>query len=127
MNSGGAPRYITPKISKTYDSQKKVADKLISRDRKRLATILKRGKQVFPKDHMNILQKEMKEGFKENEKKYGKLVKDTYNKVLEAVIVQQKKHIAIIQEEMKRKPQNPPQNPCGYLRIWLPKHWDLVC
>ena len=88
MNSGGAPRYLSPRITRTYDSQKKMADKLIARDRKRLSYVLKHSNLVFPKNQMKALQNTMKIGFKENEIKYGKLVDKTYKTVLDAVTKQ---------------------------------------
>ena len=96
MNSGGAPRYLSPRITRTYDSQKKIADKLIARDRKRLSYVLKHSNLVFPKNQMKSLQNTMKIGFKENEIKYGKLVNTTYKTVLDAVTKQNNKDAARI-------------------------------
>ena len=62
MNCGGAPRYTSPRLNKTYESQKKLADKLIARDRKRLAGLLKQEKRTFPKYQMQLIKTQMQKG-----------------------------------------------------------------
>ena len=50
---------------------------------------------------MNAIQEEMKVGFIENEKKYGKMVKDTYNKVMKDVLLQAEKQNEILKKAIK--------------------------
>ena len=82
MNCGGAPRYTSPHFNKTYRTQKALSDKIIARDRKRLAYVLQHSGLTFPKSVMMSEKAKMKIGFKENEKKFNPLLEKTYTSVI---------------------------------------------
>jgi len=103
MNCGGAPRYTTPKLNMTYHKQKALADKLIARDRKKLAYILKHHEITFPKTEMMKEQEKMKIASKENEKKFNHIVNQTSINVMQAVNTQNLSHLEQMQ---KITPQN---------------------
>jgi len=111
MNCGGAPRYTTPRYNNTYNSQKQLADKLIARDRKKLAYILKHSGLTFPKAAMTQIKAEMKKGYDENDKKFNAKVKKTYDNVISSVNKQRNTYETqmnrILQSKVKTQPNKP--------------------
>jgi len=103
MNCGGAPRYINPHYNHTYDKQKILSNNLIARDRKKLAYILQESGLTFPKSIMLQEQYKMKIGFKENEKKYDKLVNNTHTAVMNSVKKQKDAYQSTIQKIIQQK------------------------
>ena len=99
MNVGGAPRYVSPRESQTYDEEKTLCDKLIVEGRKRVNFTIKNMK--FPLHIMQAKQKQMKLGYDENEKQYGKMVNDTYQAILSEIKIKNNK----IDERIKKEQQ----------------------
>ena len=83
MNVGGAPRYTSPRENNTLEKERQLCDKLIFAGKIKLKKVV--GKITFPVHIMKSFQALMIAGFKKNEVKYGKMVMETYNKVLNQV------------------------------------------
>ena len=92
MNCGGAPRYTCPRFTGKYTKQRRLCNKLIRRDRKRLSYTLKHSGLVFPTKLMSQIKAEMIKGYNENEKKLRPTITKTFNKVMASVNDQYKSH-----------------------------------
>ena len=104
MNSGGAPRYTSPRINNTYEKQHALSETLIARDRKKLANILQQSRLTFPKAMMINEQEKMKIGFKENEKKYNTIIDKTYTSVMQSI--QEKDEVEVENQRIQRARAN---------------------
>ena len=103
MNCGGAPRYTSPHFNKTYRTQKALSNKIIARDRKKMAYVLQHSGLTFPKSAMMSEKAKMKVGFKENEKKFNPILKKTYTSVMKSINNQEKSHKTQMQKILQQK------------------------
>ena len=85
MNMGGAPRYVSPKENNTLSVQNQVCARWFSRGRKLIQTNLKQRGVTFPKHIMQAEQEKMKDGYNNNEQKYGGKVGAAFMQVLHKV------------------------------------------
>ena len=103
LNCGGAPRYTSPRFNKTYHKQKALSNKIIARDRKKLAYILQHSGLTFQKSVMMKEQADMRVGFQENEKKFNHIIDKTYCAVMNSVNSQVEAHKTQMQKILQQK------------------------